>query len=149
MKIEMMEMEIVINADGQAFPKFPKQQVCNVFTISQKRSQRWIWFFPWRYGWKSPTNRYYDSWWGWSIYQSSQNRKFVMSLQLQYHRKKVRYEVDFLHADKYQSFLQVVFNILCITVYFMVILSLLMGMIKYSQSTPSNRLSMSHKRSYS
>ena len=26
-----------IERDGQAFPKFPKKQVCNVFTIYQKK----------------------------------------------------------------------------------------------------------------
>ena len=26
------------DGDGQGFPKFPKKQVCNFFTISQKRS---------------------------------------------------------------------------------------------------------------
>ena len=40
--------------------------------------------------------------------QSSQNSKFVVSLQ--YLKKEVRDEVDFLHADKHQSFLQVDFN---------------------------------------
>ena len=29
---------MTFDGDGQAFPKFPKLQVCNVFTISQKRS---------------------------------------------------------------------------------------------------------------
>ena len=37
--------------------------------------------------------------------QSSQNNTFVMSLQ--YLNKEVRDEVDFLHADKHHSFLQV------------------------------------------
>ena len=36
--------------------------------------------------------------------QSSQSSKFVMSLQ--YLSKYVKDEVDFLHADKHQSFLQ-------------------------------------------
>ena len=36
--------------------------------------------------------------------QSSQSSKFVMSLQ--YLNKYVKDEVDFLHADKHQSFLQ-------------------------------------------
>ena len=36
--------------------------------------------------------------------QSYQNSKFAMSLQ--YLKKEVRDEVDFLHADKHQSFLQ-------------------------------------------
>ena len=36
--------------------------------------------------------------------QSFQNNKFAMSLQ--YLKKEVRDEVDFLDTDKYQSFLQ-------------------------------------------
>ena len=28
---------MIIDADGQAFPKFPKYKVCNVFTISCKK----------------------------------------------------------------------------------------------------------------
>ena len=46
--------------------------------------------------------------------QSSQNSKFEMSLQ--YLRKKVKDEVDFLHTDKHQSFLKVYFNTLGIKV---------------------------------
>ena len=42
--------------------------------------------------------------------QSSQNSKFVMSLQ--YLKKGVRDEVIFLHVDKHQSFIQVDFNTL-------------------------------------
>ena len=44
-------------------------------------------------------------------------------------------EVDFLHADKHESFLQLDFNTLSINVFCKVILSLLMGMIKNSKST--------------
>ena len=73
--------------------------------------------------------------------QSSQNVKFAMSLQ--YLQKQVRDEVDFLHADKHQSFLQVDFNTLGIKVSYKVILSLLMGMIKHSQSTQSNKFAIS------
>ena len=43
-------------------------------------------------------------------FQSSQNSKFVVSLQ--YVKKEVRDENDFLHADKHQSSLQVNFNTL-------------------------------------
>ena len=50
--------------------------------------------------------------------------------------------VDFLHADKQQSFLQVDFNTLSIKVFYKMILSLLMGMIKHSQSTQSNKLAI-------
>ena len=44
----------------------------------------------------------------------SQNSKFAISLQ--YLIKEVRDEVDFLHADKHQSFLQVDFNTYAIKV---------------------------------
>ena len=56
-------------------------------------------------------------------------------MSLQCRKKEVRDEIDFLHADKHQSFRQVDFNTLNIKVFYKVILSLLMGMIKQSQST--------------
>ena len=73
--------------------------------------------------------------------QSSQNSKFTMSLQ--YLKKEVRDEVDFLHVDKHQSFLQADFNTLSIKVSYKVILLLLLGMIKHSQSTQSNKFAIS------
>ena len=54
--------------------------------------------------------------------------------------KEVSGEVEFLHADKHQSFLQVDFKTLSIKVFYNAILSLLMGIIKHSQSTQSNNL---------
>ena len=42
--------------------------------------------------------------------QSFQNSKFAISLQ--YLTKEVRDEIDFLHADKHQSLLQIDFNTL-------------------------------------
>ena len=75
--------------------------------------------------------------------QSSQKSEFVVFLQ--YLKKKFRDEVDFLHAGKHQSFLQVDFNTLGIKVSCKVVLSLLMGMIKHSQSTQSNKFSISQK----
>ena len=67
--------------------------------------------------------------------QSSWNSEFAISLQ--YLKKEDRDEVDFLHADKHQSYLQVDFNTLGIKVSrrYKMILSLLMSMIKHSQST--------------
>ena len=53
-------------------------------------------------------------------FQSSQNRKFTLSVQ--YLKKDVRDEVDFLHADKYQSDRQVDFNTLDTKVGYTVIL---------------------------
>ena len=40
------------------------------------------------------------------------NNKFAISFQ--YLKKEVKYEVDFSHADKHQSFLQVDINTFCI-----------------------------------
>ena len=64
-------------------------------------------------------------------------------MSLQYLKNEVRDEVDFLLADKHQNFLQVDFNTLDIKVSYQVILSLLMGMIKHSQSTQSNKFAIS------
>ena len=72
--------------------------------------------------------------------QSYQNIKFAMSLL--YLKKEVRDEINFLHVGKHQNFLQVDFNNLSIKVFYKVILSFLMGMIKYSQSTQSNKLAI-------
>ena len=69
--------------------------------------------------------------------QSSQNSKFTMPLQ--YLKKEVRDEVDFLHVDKDQCSLQVDYNTFGIKDAYKVILSLLLGMIKHSQNTQSNR----------
>ena len=70
--------------------------------------------------------------------QSSQNSKFLMSLHIS--KKKLENKVEFLHEDKHQSFLQV--ENLGIKVS-KVILRLLMGMIKHSQSTQSSNFAIS------
>ena len=71
----------------------------------------------------------------------SHNSKFTISSQ--YLIKEDRDEVDFLLADKHQSVLQVGFNTLIINVLLMVTPSLLMGMIKNSQITQSNKFAIS------
>ena len=48
-----------------------------------------------------------------------------------------------MHAFKHQSFLQVDFNTLGITFFYKVILSLLIGIIKDSESTQSNKFAIS------
>ena len=71
--------------------------------------------------------------------QSSQNGKFAKSLQ---YLKKLFLKLIFcMQIDI--SFLQVDFNTFGIEVSYKVILSLLMGMIKHSQSTQSNKFSIS------
>ena len=59
--------------------------------------------------------------------------------------ENVRDEVEFLRADKHQSFLHGDFNSLAIKVSCKVILSLLIGMIKHSQNTQSNKFALSLK----
>ena len=59
----------------------------------------------------------------------------------------MRYEVDFLHADKHQSFLQIDFNTFRVNISHKVILLINIGMVKHSQSTQSNKFAMSQKRS--
>ena len=66
-------------------------------------------------------------------FQIPQKSKFAMSLQ--YLKKEVIDPVVFLHADKHQSFLQVYFNTLGIKVSYNVVLTLLIVMVKHSQST--------------
>ena len=62
---------------------------------------------------------------------------------LQYLKKEDRNKVGFLHVDKHQSFLQVDFKTLVTRVSYKVIPSLLIGMIKLSQSTQSNKFAIS------
>ena len=63
-------------------------------------------------------------------------------MSLQYLKKEVIDKVDFLHADKHQSFVQVDLNTLIIKVFYKVIISLLMSMVKRSQSSQSNKLAI-------
>ena len=65
--------------------------------------------------------------------QSSENIKFAMSLQ--YLQKQVKMEAVFLHAIN----IKVLFNTLGVKVSYKLILSLLIGMIKYSQSIQINK----------
>ena len=60
-----------------------------------------------------------------SRWSSSQNSKFVMSLQ--YLKKEVKDKVDFLHADKHQSFLKLYFNTLGIKVSYKVDIIIING----------------------
>ena len=60
-------------------------------------------------------------------------------MSLQYLRNKNRDELDFLHADKHQSF-QLLGNQRCLQGDTIITL---LGMIKHSQSTQSNKFAIS------
>ena len=64
-------------------------------------------------------------------------------MSLQYIKKEVRKGVHFQLEDEHQSFLQADFNTLGIKDAYKVILSVLLGMIKHSQSTRSNKFTIS------
>ena len=66
-----------------------------------------------------------------------------IAMSLQYLKKEVKDVVDFLHADKHLSFLKVYFNTLGIKFPIRLMLSLLIGMIKYTQITQSNKFAIS------
>ena len=60
--------------------------------------------------------------------QITQNNKFAVSLQ--YLKKELSHDVDFVHADKHESLLQIVSMIW-------------MGMVKHSQSSKNSKFAMS------
>ena len=47
--VMIFDAGMIFDGDGQAFPKFPKQQVCNGFIICQKWTEAWSWFFACRW----------------------------------------------------------------------------------------------------
>ena len=57
--------------------------------------------------------------------------------------EKLEMKLIFLHADKHQNSPQVDFDTLCIKVSCKVILALLMGMMKHSENTQSNKFTIS------
>ena len=65
-------------------------------------------------------------------------------MPFQYDEKEVRDEVDYevVHADKHQNFLQADLKTLTIKSFYKEILSLIMGMIKHSQSAQSNKFAI-------
>ena len=94
---------------SQVCPKYPKQLVCNIFAIPQGKQFLQIDFIILGVC-------------GQACLNYSKLPKLTISLQ--YHMKEVSDEVDFLHADKHETLLQIDTMIL-------------MGMVKYSSSKNS------------
>ena len=61
--------------------------------------------------------------------QNTQYNKFAISLQ--YLRKEMSDEIDFLHADKYEKLIKLQIDTM-----------ILMGMVKHSQSFQNNKFAM-------
>ena len=65
-------------------------------------------------------------------------------MSLQYLKKEVKGEADFLHVDKHESFLKVYFNTLVIKVSYMAyIIPTLMSVVKHFKITQSNKFAIS------
>ena len=134
---------MIIDGVGQVFPKFPKQKVFNVFTISRKRSQRdenaflhadkhqnFLQFdfnalivkvslmviLPLLIGMIKHS-------------QITQACNIFTAISLQYLKKEVMERVHFLHADKHRSFYQLA-------------LSFLVEVTRHVQSTQNRKLIM-------
>ena len=88
-----------------------------------------------------PTNWYYDFNGYGQVFAKFQ--KYQVYNIFTVSQKRSRDKVDLLHTDKHQSFLQVDFNTLGIKVSWKIIPSFLMGMIKPSESTQSNKFAIS------
>ena len=109
---------VTLGLHSQACPKYLKQQVYNMFVIFQGKREGWTRSF------------------AYSVARHAlitQKNKFAVSLQ--YLKKELSDEVDFLHADKHESLLQIDSMIS-------------MGMVKHFQSSRnSNVFTISQKRS--
>ena len=89
-----------------SMPKVPKIRSFHIFAISPEKHGLWNWSFCLQIN----TKMFYKvivSLWVWIVrhVQSTQNNKFTISLE--YLKKNVKDEVDFLPADKHQIFLQI------------------------------------------
>ena len=132
---------IILGVCGQACPNYPKWQVCYFLQYLKKEVNDEVDFLQ---ADKHENLLQMDTMVLIGMVkhsQSSQNSEFAMSLQ--YLKKEFKDEVDFFHEDKHQSFQQVDFNTLGTKVSYKVILSLLMGMNKHSQTTQSNKFAIS------
>ena len=118
---------ITLGLHSQACPKYPKQ-VYNIFVIYQENREGWTWFFAYRYMSKVSSNCHIIL--GVCVTRHAkitQNNKFAISMQ--YLKKELSDEVDFLHADEHESLLRSDSMIL-------------MGMVQHSQSSQNSEFAM-------
>ena len=97
---------ITLGMHGQACPKHPKQQLYNIFAISQGKHNGWSWFSPadnCQTFLKSDTVIFDVRG---QTCPNTQNKKFAISLQ--YLKKEVNDKVDFLHAGTYENLLKLI-----------------------------------------
>ena len=122
---------IILGGYGQACPNYPEWQVYYLFSISSERTEWWSCFL---LADKHERLIQIDSMLLMGFSSIPKVLKIAI-LQCLYNISKMKLdEIEFLHADKYRSFLQVDFNTLGIKVSYKVMLSLLMKTLKVLSS---------------
>ena len=96
---------ITLGVHGQAWPKHPKQQLYNIFPISQGKVKDGV-----DYSLLTIVKHFFNLIVSFFICvtrhaQNTQNKKFDISLQ--YLKREVNDKVDFLHAGKYENLLEI------------------------------------------
>ena len=100
--IKLIDGPINLGEHGLACPNYPKEQVCKIFVIPQKRSDWWSWIFV-QMSIKVFLNWCYCFWWAWPgmpkvLQITSMQNLFNISIN----------ELCYvLHADKKESLSQV------------------------------------------
>ena len=94
---------ITLGVHGHACPKHPKQQLYNIFAISQGKCKGWSWFFPADncQTFLQSDTVIFDACGQTCLNYPKQN----FSISLQNLKKEVNGKVDFLHAGKNENIL--------------------------------------------
>ena len=119
---------ITLGVHGQAWPKHPKQQLYNIFPISQGKVKDGV-----DYSLLTIVKHFFNLIVSFFICvtrhaQNTQNKKFDISLQ--YLKREVNDKVDFLHAGKHENLLRIDTMIL-------------MEIVKHLQSSQNSKFTMS------
>ena len=95
---------LLFDGCGYLCPNYPKYQVCHpFFALSQEKGEGKLWFFAWRYTSKFSTQAdmiVFDA--HNQVWPKYSKLKFCKIFAVSQGKK----EVDFLHVDKHQTFLQ-------------------------------------------
>ena len=121
---------------GQACTNYPKWQVCYFFAISYERSEWWSWFFACRGAWRFPASQCYD-------FAKVPKIASLQCLNYNISNKNVVTKLIFCIFFAFFCTSKLI-STLClgIKVFYKVIPSSLIGMIKHSQITQSNKFAI-------
>ena len=103
-KSSPQDVSITLGVISQTDPKYQKQSVYNIFTISQGKHEGWSWFFACWQMLKVFSNWYYHFR---CVWPGMSKLPKITSLLFLYNMIEVIDAVDFLHADKHESLLEI------------------------------------------